>query len=183
MLDKEQLLGLAMSYLKLELQNTLTLKGYGTAQSSSLIRSIEPEIKLVSGAIVGEMWMNDYYIFVEEGVTADRVPYSPGRGRGGTSKYIQGLIRFFLTKVRLGFKDAKRASFATANKHKAEGIPLRSSNKFSRDGSRLNFIKQTLDKTLPEVEALIIRDAGTEIELTFSAMLRSLGDKFFTVTA
>jgi hypothetical protein len=86
-----------------------------------------------------------------------------------------------MTKVRLGFADAKRASFATANKHKKEGIPLSSSKRFSRDGTRLHFIRDTLDKNLQEVYNLIERTVGTEIELTFTAVLRSISSDIFTV--
>jgi hypothetical protein len=125
------------------------------------------------------MYMNDYYQFVEEGVAAASVPYTPGGRRGGTSKYIQGLISFFMRKARLGFKEAKGAAFATANKHKKEGIPLRSSLRFSRDGTRLGFISDTIDKNLADLEKLVQREAGNEIEVQFSALLRELGTKNF----
>lgn len=182
LINLEQVAGLAMSLLKLQLQEKLKAQGYGTPQSSSLIRSIEPEIRTVATVVVGSMYMNDYYQFVEEGVPAASVPFTPGSRRGGTSKYIQGLISFFRRKVRLGFKEAVRASFATANKHKREGIPLRTSLKYSRDGTRLNFIKDTLKEYLPEVEKLIQRQIGNEIELTFSAMLRTLSIDGLQVT-
>lgn len=182
-INLENVAGLAMSLLKLELQKKLNIQGYGTAQTSALIRSIESEIRTVATVVVGQMYMNDYYQFVEDGVPAESIPYTPGGRRGGTSKYIQGLIRFFTTKLRLGFKEAKRASFATANKHKKEGIPLRTSLKYSRDGTRLGFIKDTLDKNLAAVEELITRETGREIEIQFSAMLRSLSALGFEVAA
>ena len=181
----DQALGLVMSLLKLELQKKLTIQGYGTAQSSALIRSIEPEIETVGKMVIGSMYMNDYYIFVEERTPPERIPFggTGGPRRGGTSQYIQGLVRFFTRKLRLGFKEALRASFATANKHKKEGRPTKASSRFSRDGTRTGFIKDTLDKNLEEAQRLLTRQVGNEIELTFSAVLRSLSADGFKVAA
>lgn len=167
-----------MSLLKLELRSKLEQQGHGKRQKSSLIQSIDFDIQASANIIVASMYMNDYYVFVEKGVKASRIPYSPGRRSGKkTSKYIQGLVRFWRFKRGLQPKAALRAAFATANKHKKEGMPTRSSFRYSHDGTRLGFVDSTLSSYADKVFEILQRRTGNTVELTLTNILNDFAYK------
>ena len=85
-----------------------------------------------------------YFNVVNTGVKSNRIPYR-GRGNGGKSKYIQGLIRFWKIKKGLGEKEATRAAFALANKHKKEGMFTANSRKFAAFKRRFKFFNRITD--------------------------------------
>ena len=114
---------------------------------------------------------NDYFKFVDQGVKPSRIPYRSGRGRGGKSKYIQALIAFWRKK---GAADPKAAAFATAAKHKKEGMPTRNSFKFSRTGKRTEFINEMLKKH----EDNIFDQMGDVGFSTLSSRIDKAFDKF-----
>jgi hypothetical protein len=94
------------------------------------------------------------------GVTAARIPYSPGSG-AKTSKYIDGLIRYAKQRMGASDKEAKGIAFAIASRHKKEGMPTVASAKFSSTGKRTGFIEAALDSKEAEFEQ-IINDAVEE---------------------
>jgi hypothetical protein len=98
-----------------------------------------------------------YMGILNKGVRADRIPYTLPSGRGGTSKYIQGLIRFFKHQSRGGLSDeeAVRAAFATAAKHIKEGMPTRASAKYSRTGKRIDFVSDATRNIMKQVEQIM----------------------------
>jgi len=168
-------LGFVMSLLKLELKDRLVVQGHGRRSTSKLISSIDFDIKVAATILVGSMYMEDYYVFVDKGVKASRIPYKRGGPqRGGTSKYIQGLIRYFRLKRGLNPTEAKRAAFATANKHKQEGMPTRASFKYSRDGTRLGFLTDTLKKYDQDAVRILERRVGDSAELTLTTILNEI---------
>jgi len=81
-----------------------------------------------------------YGKILDNGVPAENIPYTPGRGRGGTSKYIQGLINYAKLRMGAADKDAVSIAFAIANKHAKEGMPTRASSKYSSTGKRTKFV-------------------------------------------
>jgi hypothetical protein len=99
---------------------------------------------------------NSYGAILNKGVTADRIPFSPGSG-AKTSKYIQGLVRY--AKLRMGVDDkaALSIAFAIAYKHKAEGMPTAASSRFSQTGKRTQFVEDAT-KEIDEV----VRELMTE---------------------
>jgi hypothetical protein len=98
-----------------------------------------------------------YMGILDKGVKADRIPYSLPSGRGGTSKYIQALIRFFKHPERGGLSDeeAVRRAFATAAKHKKEGMPTRDSRKYSSTGKRTDFVSDATRDIMTKVEQIM----------------------------
>ena len=117
--------------------------------------------------------MNDYGLTVDQGVTPDRIPYTPrkrGEGRGGTSKYIQGLLTFWLLKG-LSQKEALQAAFATANKHKQEGIPSRGSFIHSTNGRRKFFFTGTVERLEEEITDLIASKTENVVALAFNNII------------
>jgi len=147
------------------------LRAQGHFSTGKLSDSIEYEISAVANLVVGRMFVQDYGEYVERGVKAGDVPYAGGRGRGGTSRYIEGLIGWWQEKG-LGPKEAKSAAFATANKHRVEGIPSRNSYGINgSNGERKNFVARTLNANESKVIALITRKTGTAVQLAFTQLL------------
>ena len=72
-----------------------------------------------------DVMMYDYGIIQDVGVKAANVPYS-GRGGGGVSKYIEGLMRYVAMRMGIaeGTKENKGIAFAIANTHKKTGIRI-----------------------------------------------------------
>ena len=101
-----------------------------------------------------EIWGNHYGKYVDEGVTADRIPYSRGSG-AGKSKYIKGLTDYVLSRMGIGGAEGLAIAFAIANKHKQEGMPTTDSYKYSKTGRRTGFIDDALMKNDREINDII----------------------------
>lgn len=164
--------GYVMSLIKLELRKKLEIQGYGTLGNSKLQQTMDYEIKAVSTLIVATMLMEDYYVFVEEKTEAANIPFG-GRTGKKTSKYIQGLWRYWRLKRGLGVKEALRASFATARVHKREGRPSRNSFRYSKDGTRLAFIDSTLKAMEASIAESLSVTLGKELEIALTQILKS----------
>jgi hypothetical protein len=118
-------------------------KAQGHVLTGRLIKSIDSEVRETARAFEGEISLLPYARYLERGVKARNIPYSPGSGKK-SSKYIQALINYFLKRGK-GAKESKRAAFATAMKHKKEGMPTRSSFRFSKNGRRKFAIRETIE--------------------------------------
>jgi hypothetical protein len=147
------------------------LKAQGHDNTGNLIESIEIDVENISRAAVGNFYMEDYYIFLEDGVK--NVPYTRGGGSGGFSQYIKGLIKWWRSKG-LNNANSRSAAFATANKHSKEGMPTNNAYRFSKDGTRLNFLSDTLAKHEEKMLELFERNVGTKIELIFTNVLNQI---------
>jgi hypothetical protein len=93
----------------------------------------------------------EYTRFVNNGVSAGRVPFQQGSG-AGKSAYIEGLRQFFILKG-LSPKEALGAAFATAKTHKKEGMPSKGSYRYSSTGSRTGMIEAAMTKKEPLLDA------------------------------
>lgn len=124
------------------------LNQQGHRATGSLENSLTFEIKdSDSDGFLGVIFGNDYWEALETGVAASRIPYTPGKGRGGTSKYIQALIEWAgVVRPELDEKERKSFVFAVATVASREGNPTRGSYSFSRNGERKNFVQRTIDK-------------------------------------
>ena len=124
------------------------------AQGHSLTGAAERSIRgeFTPTSVTGDMV--EYGYILNSGVQSTRIPYSGRSGRGGTSQYIQGLITFF--KLRgLSDSEAKGAAFATANKHRLEGMSTAASSRFSRTGKRQGFIDEVVSAKEPEIDRIV----------------------------
>lgn len=128
----------ADKFIREKLHKQLRVQGHYL--TGNLERSIVGTITIAPAVTVLECTPLTYGWYVDRGVPAAKIPFGTGGGRGGgTSKYIQGLIAYF--KLRgLDDKEAKRAAFATANKHKKEGMSTAASAAYSSTGKRNHFI-------------------------------------------
>lgn len=172
MLDLKDIAEQSMRTIKEHLIVKLVTQGH-VKPNSRLIKSMEYRTKVALGVIESHFLMNDYFIYLEKGVKASRIPYGKGGKRGGKSKYINALIKYWKNYRGLSGKDAVRAAFATANKHKQEGMPTKASFMYSKDGTRKGFLSDTLKKVEPiigkEIEKAIYDDIDVVLE---SALLK-----------
>lgn len=147
---KEEL-ALIISDLKDELNQQ------GHRATGSLENSLTFEVKdSDSDGLLGTIFGNDYWRPVDTGVSAGRIPYSPGKGRGGTSRYIQALIEWAaVVRPELDERERKGFVFAVATKASREGTPTRGSYSFSRNGARTNFVQRVIDKHIDKLAASI----------------------------
>lgn len=130
--------------------------------TGSLSESIESRIlSTIEGRKI-EIWLNSYGIALDQGVPPDRIPFTEPSGRGGRSKYIEGLQRF--AQLKLGVTDNRKSlgiAFAIARKHKKVGMPVKGPTQF-------------IQKTLEATEDDIIRFAEDWAEAIFQAKIDSI---------
>jgi len=138
------------------------LKAQGHELTGALSNSIRWEVAVEADRTTATMYALGYGIIIETGVKAGRIPYSGSRGRGGTSKYIEGLIKFFKLKGK-GAREAKSAAFATARKQKREGMPTRGSYAHTRNGRRTGFVTAVLKESIGDIAMMLETDYGARI--------------------
>lgn len=142
-------------------------KAQGHNLTGKAISEIETVIKMNINNMTIQGFVLDYMAINNQGVPADRIPYTPNSGKK-TSKYISGLIDYAKKRMGASDKQAKSIAFAIASKHKQEGMPTKNSVKFSQTGKRTGFIEFALDKIQPQLLQLI-NDVVKEA-ITFTVM-------------
>lgn len=172
MTDFEQSIvsGLEAAMKRLQTDLRAELKAQGHVLTGRLSESLEYEIEVQGNAIIATMECEDYGLSMEFGVPAKNIPYTPGGGGGGTSKYIQGLIRFWSLRGVTG-REGVRAAFATAAKHKREGMPTRSSHAFSTTGARTGFASTVLERDLELIGRILEEKTGYSLEIQLAPEL------------
>ena len=105
------------------------------------------EIRIDEERMVLESYSVHYARFVNTGVPAANIPFTPGSGRRH-SKYIEGLYKYVTRRMGLTDREALSVAFAIAHKHKAEGMPTDGSRQHSQTGERTHF----LDNAFEEIE-------------------------------
>lgn len=158
-----------MEYLVKELRKRLDVQGHRL--TGKAIRSMEFTVDVRNGIGVGEVSMEFYTQFLERGVPASRIPFGGRTGRGGTSKYIQALADYFRQRG-VPERETLSAAFATAHKHKREGMPTRASRRFSRDNgsARTGFITRTMEDSQQAVVTIL----GNKLEQLISIRIERL---------
>jgi len=144
-----------------ELRDELQQQGHRA--SGSLDSSFKHEItENDTDGFLGTIFANDYWTILEDGVSAGRIPYTPGKRTGASSsKYIQGLMDWAaIVRPELSDKERKGFVFAVATKQSREGMPTRGSYSFSRNGERKNFVQRTINK---HITILATRIAGSDL--------------------
>ena len=159
-MEANELLNNLAELLKEEMRQQLKIANH--IMTGELVESIESRIlSTIEGRKI-EIWLNSYGIALDQGVPPDRIPFTEPSGRGGRSKYIEGLQRF--AQLKLGVTDNRESlgiAFAIARKHKKVGMPVKGPTQF---------IQKTLDAT----EDDIIRFAEDWSEAIFEAKIDSI---------
>lgn len=138
----------------------------GHKLTGKLIGELRIEVTTGISGTTGRIYAVPYARYLETGVAPSRIPFSPGSAKR-TSKYIDALIDYWKKRGRTP-AEAKRAAFATANKQKREGMPTRSSFRFSRNGRRTGAIRTVRKKTEQRVITVIQDELTEELKVTIS---------------
>ncbi len=165
-------LNLAMGTLQSRLKRQLEQQGH--VLTGKLRDSIAYKITIEGGKFVATMEAEGYGIIIDTGITPNRIPFSGRTGRGGTSKYIQVLVRFFVLRKGLTEREALKPAFATAYTQKREGMPTRGSYGYSRNGQRLNWIKTTLSEFSQQLSSRLKLDIGLVIQAQYAGQLQEI---------
>jgi hypothetical protein len=148
----EQLTKKIGELLVVAIKTELALQGHRL--TGKLINSIEEVSRNTTTGFIISIVGEDYLEFVNNGVIASRIPFSGRSGRGGTSKYIQGLARFAQIKFGKSPREALSVAFAIANKHKKEGMPTKRSRRFSKTGQRTGAVQIAVEKVEDQITDL-----------------------------
>jgi len=134
--------------------------------TGSLMDSVESKIlSTITGRKI-EIWLNDYGIALDQGVPPENIPFTDPSGRGGRSKYIEGLQRF--AQLKLGITDNRESlsiAFAIAKKHKKVGMPVAGPTKF---------IEKTLEATEQEIEQFAEQWAEAVFEAKIEQIIENI---------
>lgn len=93
--------------------------------TGKLIDDIATDVEVKRGGFVVSYLTYKYGVYLNNGVTADRIPYTRGSG-AARSLYIEGLMKY--VRLRMGISDEKTmksVAFAIATEQKKRGMPLR----------------------------------------------------------
>lgn len=168
--DIKEVTQFVLEVVKIDLVNELKLQGHDL--TGRLISEIEIVVKQRGDLTTGEILFLFYARFLELGVKRSNIPFS-GRSGGRKSKYIEALIDYF-EKRGLRSREAKSAAFATAHKHKREGMPTRASKRFSRVGTRTGFIGRTVKKNEKTILALVEKKASEKLSVSIDRGIRNI---------
>jgi hypothetical protein len=135
-----------------------TLTGAMEESFGAFIEPLGVETRLTGTA-------NGYTLYVNGGVPSKRIPFAPGSG-AKSSKYITGLINYWRLRG-LTEEEATRAAFATAHKHKEEGMPTDASYRFSSNGQRLKLIETAFAKKERALDAHMFTGYDQLVESEF----------------
>ena len=145
-------------------QLALELSRQGHNLTGALIESFETKVTENADTITIDFLILKYGASLQYGIKPEKIPYTPPPPyRGGTSKYIEGLIRFAMLKFHADKRTAKNIAFAIAAKHKKFGYPL---------SGKINFIGISLEANMDNI-VKIIQDY-------FEATLETLITQFLT---
>lgn len=169
----EEIVKEAIELLQAKFKENLTAQGH--VLTGKLRDSVTYEIERTSASVIGRVFIEDYGVYIEYGVPANRIPYSGrGKGRAAKSQYIEGLKIYFRTRG-LAESEATRAAFATAEKHRQTGMPTPNSRSFSSTGRRVGFAKEATDEVLPKIVEMFQSGFGNRMTVQFGEVFKSAG--------
>jgi hypothetical protein len=148
-------------------------RAQGHELSGSAVKQMETFVRMEINTLIIEGFVPDYMAINNSGVTANRIPYTPNSGRP-PSKYISGLIDYVKRRMGKSDKEAKSIAFAIASKHKKEGMPTKTSARFSKTGKRTGFIEQALDKNSAKFIELIENAITFSVEAMIESYYKSI---------
>jgi|AACY02.7.fsa_nt_gi hypothetical protein len=152
-------------------------KAQGHVLTGKLVDTIDYTITKQFMGYRADMYVQDYALPLETGVSPSRIPYTPGKRTGaGRSKFIEGLIDFFVKRGR-SMTDAKSAAFATATVMKRDGMPTRGSYKYSNNGRRKGAISQVLKDFFGELQEMLSREGADIIQRGVIGMVQEINQE------
>jgi hypothetical protein len=148
-------------------------RAQGHELSGSAVKQMETMVRMEINTLIIEGFVPDYMAINNQGVPSNKIPYYPGSGRK-TSKYIDGLIDYVQRRMGKSEKEAKGIAFAIASKHKKEGMPTKTSARFSKTGRRTGFIEIALDKNSQKFIDLIEVSVAATVEVLVESYYKSI---------
>jgi len=145
----------------------------GHELTGSAVKQMETMVRMEINTLIIEGFVPNYMAINNQGVTAARIPYTPNSGRP-PSKYISGLIDYVKRRMGKSDKEAKGIAFAIASKHKREGMPTKTSARFSKTGKRTGFIEQALDKNSAKFVELIDVSVAATVKVLVESYYKSI---------
>lgn len=153
------------------------LKMQGHRLTGKLEKSIEAVVKHKSDEWLIDIMHERYGTYQDTGVSANRIPYTPGSG-ARTSKYISALIRWVqLRGIAPGFARAKGIAFAIAKTHKKEGMPTKGSYRFSNNGRRTLWLQHPASAQEKTIERRIGDAYEASLDAQLDALIINLADQ------
>jgi hypothetical protein len=143
--------------------------------TGKVVEEIEYEINQTFEGVSITGLMPAYGGYINEGVSAANIPFSPGSG-AGKSKYIEGLIGFVQKRMAVAtLQEAKSVAFAIAHTQKRQGMPTIGSYKYTSTGKRTEWVNDALRKNLDKLGGYIrefyadyMRSQFQELIVTYS---------------
>jgi hypothetical protein len=145
----------------------------GHELTGAAVKQMETMVRMEINTLIIEGFVPDYMAINNQGVPSNKIPYYPGSGRK-TSKYIDGLIDYVQRRMGKSEKEAKGIAFAIASKHKKEGMPTKTSARFSKTGKRTGFIEIALDKNSQKFVELIEVSVAATVEVLVESYYKSI---------
>jgi hypothetical protein len=161
----------------LSVKNEFIAQGHN--MTGTLLDSIKYEIQTEANSAIIEYSLLDYGMIQNYGVKNYEIKKPFARPR------IEGLIKFVKNRMFKTGKEAEAIAFAIANKHKTVGMPTPESLKYSKTGSRRNWvtdgikqanpkINETINRIVPEVISYMLVLAFAEVKKKDSKNLKIL---------
>lgn len=164
---------LIAAYLVSAFKKELILQGH--KNTGSLENSFEIELKETAQNLILEIYSEKYGVYLSEGISASRIPFSRGSGgsgdASGVSQYIEGLRTWVAEKLGLSGYEALKTAFAIANVQKREGMPTRASFANSQNGERLKWIDRTVQAEMSIIERLANKATDDFVNTVFIQIL------------
>lgn len=159
-------------YLVLKLGQELRDQGHNL--TGALISSLEYKVRATALTVTVDFLSNNYGEYLNAGVPASRIPYTPGgTRRGGSSKYIGALIRYVERRMGLRGREAVGVAFAIARAHKREGMPTRASYRFSRNNRRTGWVDAVLKQESVQVDEMVQDFVGRQLEILITEFVKA----------
>lgn len=167
MFDTSEIERLALEAVALEWRKQ------GHELSGDAVRNMQTVNVPFSNGIRIDGYVPDYMAYLNAGIPRERIPYTPNSGKK-YSKYIEGLKEYAKKRMGKSDKEALGIAFAIASKHKREGMPTRSSARFSQTGKRTGFIEVALQAKAPEIEQVIRDSVQEDVRITIETFFKSV---------
>lgn len=156
-------------FLRSELLRTWTEQGH--YMNGKIVKEADFVVKRTLEGIDLSIFMFAYGAIMETGTQSSKIPFSKPTGRGGTSKYIQALVKYAQKRMSLPDQQAKQVAFAIAMKQKQEGMPTSDSFRYSSTGKRTRWIQETMLRTRGKIQERLFNYMDVVLSTTFENMI------------
>ena len=165
-------------FMKEELLKTWVEQGHN--MNGKVVKEMDIIVDQTADRISFLFYSLPYGVYMESGVSADKIPFSGASGHGGKSAYIQALIGYAKKRMNLPDKEAKSAAFAIAHTQKKRGMPTPASSRFSSTGERTNWIGNTMERNEGLIRQFMSRYMNEILSVLFDNIIMKYSKEFNT---